>query len=251
MTFHNDSNVPILLYVDTTGKTLYLAVSKGEEMLTHRAIDSTSYRYHSAILVPELRALLNEVNLSPNDLSGVVVNIGPGSFTGIRTGLTTVRTIGQWCPQVLMLPLTQFQIWAMASKQIGLAFPAAYYGDGLRGRAYYSVMNWENAQPKELTLPSLITPSEATTEQVPVATVFMAEGLMPYWKASLQEQALTPLSDLSQDMPKVVHQALIDLDASLNRHHPWVKPWEEVLPLYVQRPNITMPKKKQNLASSC
>ena len=47
----------------------------------------------AATLVPALDALLKEKGLSAQDLAGVAVSVGPGSFTGIRVGLATAEGI--------------------------------------------------------------------------------------------------------------------------------------------------------------
>jgi len=43
----------------------------------------------SVTLIPALETLLKQRNVSPEDLAGVAVSVGPGSFTGIRVGLAT------------------------------------------------------------------------------------------------------------------------------------------------------------------
>lgn len=45
----------------------------------------------SATLLPALETLLKSKDLGPEDLSGVAVSIGPGSFTGIRVGIATAE----------------------------------------------------------------------------------------------------------------------------------------------------------------
>lgn len=236
-----------ILYIDTTGHTLYLGVSQGDTMIAHKAVPSTSHRYHSAILIPTLRELFSECLIEPKALDAVVTNVGPGSFTGIRTGLTTVRTMGQW-QDASIIPLTQFDIGALAAKQQHQSFPVAFYYDALRGRAYHAVMGWQDDRPCFLVEPQLVTPSEPPLDVLPIASTLMADGLQEYWDVLDLFQAES-LSTLSQNMPQVVHQALINLGQPINENHPWVKPWENVLPLYVQRPNITVAKPKQPVIS--
>lgn len=237
-----------MAYLDTTSPTLHLAISQGETLLAQKAIASTSRRYHSAVLIPEFRELLAEVALKPADIKAMVVNIGPGSFTGLRTGLAAARTMGQWL-DIYMLPLTSFQVWALAAFQQGYPSPMAFYGDALRGRAYYSVIHVHSDVLKLETLvpPQLVTPEEPSTNAVPIATVLMNEKTMPYWQECLGETALESIELLVAEtpMPTAVHHALMTIGQAIDAHHPWVTPWEEVLPLYLQRPNITTKKPKK------
>jgi tRNA threonylcarbamoyl adenosine modification protein YeaZ len=249
-----DSALPVIAYVDTTSPILHLAVSDGSQMLAQRAIESTSRRYHSAVLIPEFRDLLNSIDLQVNQINAMVVNTGPGSFTGLRTGLAAARTMGQWL-DINMIPLTSFQVWALAAEQAGYASPVAFYGDALRGRAYYSVIHAHSDTYKLETLvePELVSPESPSQHAVPVATVLMNDKTIPYWQEALGEKAIESLESLTTErpMPSVVHQALMTLNQPVDKTHPWVKSWDKVLPLYIQRPNITTkkPKKTRNLDS--
>src|SRR5262245_13154990 len=48
---------------------------------------------HAEIILPLIRALLSQAGIALNDLSGIAVSIGPGSFTGLRIALATVKGI--------------------------------------------------------------------------------------------------------------------------------------------------------------
>ncbi len=44
-------------------------------------------------LLPAVRDLVRAAGLTPTDLSGIVADVGPGSFTGVRVGVTAAKTI--------------------------------------------------------------------------------------------------------------------------------------------------------------
>lgn len=59
------------------------------------------YRQHSERLLPNIDFILKETGFTINDLEGIGVTIGPGSFTGLRIALATVKTF----VQVLNIPV--------------------------------------------------------------------------------------------------------------------------------------------------
>lgn len=52
---------------------------------------------HAEVILPLIRALLDGAKHSLGDLSGIAVSIGPGSFTGLRIALATVKGIAYEC----------------------------------------------------------------------------------------------------------------------------------------------------------
>jgi tRNA threonylcarbamoyladenosine biosynthesis protein TsaB len=56
---------------------------------------SREHLNHLTELLPMIRELLEEASLSPSDIDAIAVSAGPGSFTGIRIGIATVRALAQ------------------------------------------------------------------------------------------------------------------------------------------------------------
>ncbi|TVR88690.1 MAG: tRNA (adenosine(37)-N6)-threonylcarbamoyltransferase complex dimerization subunit type 1 TsaB [Saprospirales bacterium] len=83
---------PLLLCFDTTEKSCTACIASGREILTERATDET-YK-HSEMLAPFIREMLDDLNLKPDDLNGIVINKGPGSYTGLRVGFALAKAIG-------------------------------------------------------------------------------------------------------------------------------------------------------------
>ena len=80
-----------LLAIDTSNKTLTLAVSEEQQLLGEYTI--TVKKNHSLSLMPMISNLVSAVGLSPHDLDRIVVAKGPGSYTGLRIGVTTAKTL--------------------------------------------------------------------------------------------------------------------------------------------------------------
>jgi tRNA threonylcarbamoyl adenosine modification protein YeaZ len=50
---------------------------------------------HSDWIIPRIDSLLKRVRWAPKSLNGIAIDVGPGSFTGVRIGLTVARTLSQ------------------------------------------------------------------------------------------------------------------------------------------------------------
>lgn len=78
------------LVLDTTIKGAYAAAFDGEREAVVRFDPSLSTQ---SALIPACEQALSELGLSPSDLDGVAAVVGPGSFTGIRIGVTFANAL--------------------------------------------------------------------------------------------------------------------------------------------------------------
>lgn len=74
---------------------MYVVLRTEKEILTSKVVENTESKYHSAFLISTIKNILKENNLKPADLDAIGINIGPGSFTGIRACTTVARVIAQ------------------------------------------------------------------------------------------------------------------------------------------------------------
>ena len=79
----------IVLAVDTTTPRGSVAVVRGGELLGEVRVFHASS--HSTRLLPAIDFLLSALGLPPQQLGGYAVASGPGSFTGLRVGISTVQ----------------------------------------------------------------------------------------------------------------------------------------------------------------
>lgn len=85
----------ILLNFDTALNKTYVAISNDGNLLTSKIVENTEDNYHSAFLLSTIKEILKENNLTPKDVDLIGVNVGPGSFTGIRAALTVAKVMAQ------------------------------------------------------------------------------------------------------------------------------------------------------------
>jgi tRNA threonylcarbamoyladenosine biosynthesis protein TsaB len=80
-----------ILAIDTSTIRAAVAISTRGGAI-HEAPDGGS-RQHGRSLLPVVRAALGAAGLTPTDLDLVAVGLGPGSYTGLRIGLTAAKTL--------------------------------------------------------------------------------------------------------------------------------------------------------------
>ena len=78
-----------VLAVDTSSKLCSIAILEDTNLIKKLELDNGLT--HSETLMPLIKQLLNECELSLNDIDLLVSDIGPGSFTGIRIGVSTCK----------------------------------------------------------------------------------------------------------------------------------------------------------------
>ena len=78
-----------LLSLETSTKNFSLAVSEGEKILASRHFKLT--KVLSSSIIPAIDGILKKSGLAVKDLDGFAVGLGPGSFTSLRVGLSTVK----------------------------------------------------------------------------------------------------------------------------------------------------------------
>ena len=78
-----------ILAIDTSAKAVSCAVMQDDRVLGSYFSDTGLT--HSQTLLPMVQSLLSTVGLSVEELDALAVNAGPGSFTGVRIGVSTVK----------------------------------------------------------------------------------------------------------------------------------------------------------------
>ena len=79
----------ITLAVDSSSKVATVALMKNDRLLGEITLNDK--REHSVILISIINDLLKNNDMTISDIDGFVVSKGPGSFTGLRIGMATIK----------------------------------------------------------------------------------------------------------------------------------------------------------------
>ena len=78
-----------ILSIDTSSKICGVSVLDNENLICN--LDTVTENSHSVSLMPMISSSLKKANLELKDIGLIVCDVGPGSFTGIRIGIATVK----------------------------------------------------------------------------------------------------------------------------------------------------------------
>lgn len=88
-----------VLGIEASTPVAATAVATESKILAERMVNNR--RTHSVNLLPMVRDVLADAGIDKSKLNGIAVTTGPGSFTGLRIGMSTAKSLAQ----VLHLPL--------------------------------------------------------------------------------------------------------------------------------------------------
>jgi tRNA threonylcarbamoyladenosine biosynthesis protein TsaB len=124
-----------ILAIDTATEYLSLALSVEDKISSvFKKVDNK----HSNNIIPYIQQILKEQNLSIADLSLIAYNQGPGSFTGLRIGLSVALGIAYGL-DIKLVPIPAFMLHAAKFNTDGLDLQQIIVGlDARLGQMYYA-----------------------------------------------------------------------------------------------------------------
>src|SRR5262245_35428723 len=100
---------PRILLIETSGRAGLVALAEGDRLLAEHRLDEA--RRHARDLAPATAGLLGAAGWHPRDLHAVIASRGPGSYTGLRVGLMSAKTLA-YATGCVLLALDTFAVIA-------------------------------------------------------------------------------------------------------------------------------------------
>jgi len=82
-----------VLALETSSMVASVAIINEDKLLAEFTVNNK--KTHSQMLMPIVEQVIDRLDLTPSDIDVFAVSSGPGSFTGIRIGVATVKSLGQ------------------------------------------------------------------------------------------------------------------------------------------------------------
>jgi tRNA threonylcarbamoyladenosine biosynthesis protein TsaB len=127
-----------ILAIDTSNYPLGIALIDGERVLGEYCTNIK--KNHSLRVMPAIEMLMKECETKPEDLTKIVVANGPGSYTGVRIGVTIAKTLA-WSLNIPLVPVSSLATLAASGRYFnGYICPIF---DARRGQVYTGLYTFD------------------------------------------------------------------------------------------------------------
>lgn len=221
-----------ILAFDTSTETMYVTISNDGDILSYKIIETTEKSYNSAHLIPVIIEMLKEQNLTMQDMEAIGVNVGPGSFTGIRASAVVAKVMAYQ----LDIPVVGVSSMEIYSKLNHTEKDSLILLDARRGKAYMAVYkNGENIlEPQAVEYEKAVEYAKSND-----CFIISDKKMSEIIKESRLE--CLNLSETKENLGFFLTEIVYDVIASKAKQSNSFK-WHGLKPLYIQPPPISMPK---------
>lgn len=208
----------LILAFDTCLDKTYIVLRTEDKILASEVIESNEKNYHSAYLISTIKRVIKDNGFEPKDITGIGINVGPGSFTGIRACTTVARVMAQQldCKAV---GVSSLEILSKAG-----ADKSVVALDARKNKAYfYDADNGGLAGAVEL---------EEVDERVNGRTVITDDRLIERFKPLAEE--VVSYQQMGYELGIILSELTIKKLSEEDGN------WAKVLPLYIQPPPVNV-----------
>jgi tRNA threonylcarbamoyladenosine biosynthesis protein TsaB len=129
-----------ILAIDTSNYTLGVALIDDNkvigEYITNIKVN------HSIRAMPAVQNLMKDCGITPKQLSKIVVAKGPGSYTGVRIGVTIAKTLA-WSLNIPLVGISSLEILAASTGRYFNGYVSPLF-DARRGQVYTGLYQYKN-----------------------------------------------------------------------------------------------------------
>jgi len=222
------------LAIDTSTTTASLALVQDGEVLVE--LTWRCEQNHTIELLPRLTHLLNQNKLSLQSVSCIIVARGPGSFNGLRVGVSTAKGLS-FSLGVPIVGISTLEVEAYQHAETGL--PICPIFNAGREEIATAIYQKKGNRWRQLAAEH-ITTVEALCSQITTKTIFCGE-FIPFIATQLRKQ-LKQRAIISTSAARLRRASfLAELGLKRLKAGDYDNP-ATLQPLYLRRPAITQPK---------
>lgn len=176
-----------VLGIETSGLIGNIAVCDGNTVVGKKTYGKNFS--HGKEIVSSLESIFNEIKWEPNDIDLIAVSIGPGSYTGLRIGVTCAKTLAYGLQKpVIDVPTLDVLVENVKDNNAKIICPVI---DAKR-KSVYACM-YDRNKNKRITDFLIISP-DSLIDMLPDSALIFGDGIAPY-KQIFAQKNLTIVED--------------------------------------------------------
>lgn len=226
-----------ILGIETSTKTGSVAVVSEEGVVAQYSLNIEVT--HSERLMATVDRVLKDTGLAIADIGGFSVSVGPGSFTGLRIGISTVKGLALATGKpVAAVPTLQALAWNLPVA----AYPVCPLLDARKNEVYAALYRYDEAALVML-MPETVIPLAKLADEITGKTIFTGEGSHIYRaeiEASFGKRAL--FAPRSATLPSAA--AVAEIGLTIIKGGNQADP-DALTPTYIRRPEAEVAWEKK------
>ncbi|OGH95052.1 MAG: tRNA (adenosine(37)-N6)-threonylcarbamoyltransferase complex dimerization subunit type 1 TsaB [Candidatus Melainabacteria bacterium GWA2_34_9] len=226
-----------ILTFDTSTETMYVTIDNDSDVEAYKIIETTEKSYNSAHLIPVIIELLQGQNLTLQNIKAIGVNIGPGSFTGIRASATVAKVMAQQL-DIPVVGVSSLEIYSLLNNT---EKDSLVLLDARRGKAYIAVYGQDGniiLEPQAIEYENAVEYAK-NNDLFIISDKKMSEGLNEAGLKCLN------LSEVKENFGLFLAKSTYKHLSSQKQADSFK--WPNLNPLYIQPPPISTAKSKSKL----
>lgn len=230
-----------ILSVDTSSNVASVAICDDEKLICEITVNNK--KTHSQTLMPMIDSALKQSDLEISDIELIASANGPGSFTGLRIGVSAVKGLAH----AKNIPVVGVSILkAMAYNLPFCEYVISPIMDARRNQVYNAVYEWQNGELLEIQAPRALSIDELIDELMKLdkKVVFLGDGVdvhKAYIKEKMADKAVfAPVSAKEQRASglAVVAKKIFDEGKAISCY--------ELAPIYLRKPQAERELEERN-----
>jgi tRNA threonylcarbamoyladenosine biosynthesis protein TsaB len=221
----------LVLGVETATQLVGVAVGRPEGMLA--SFHSTRERRHAETLAPAIDFVCRQAQIDLDEIDAIAVDVGPGSFTGLRIGLATAKAIA-YARRIPMAGFCSLDLLAHRARIADRVILSLI--DARRGELYYALYRRASSGDlQRIAEPAVAPPAEiaAQLKNLDEGCLVVGDGVERY--AHLFGEA-GPIERAGKGFRFPSADSLVEMGAAMAARGELV-PESEIQPLYLRPPD--------------
>jgi len=165
----------MILAADTAADSCSVAVTDGDRLLAE--ITGTRKQTHSRHLMGMIDSVCRLCDIGIREIHGFAVSAGPGSFTGLRIGISTVKAMAMAAAK----PLVGVLVTDVLAAQVSLSsWPVCVLTDARKGEVYCARYHYDGSGILNKDSGEKVLSPEAAISGIDETTLFVGNGAELY-----------------------------------------------------------------------